>query len=79
MKIQAKRKVTYYKPCDANTLGSCINNIYTDGTWFCLVTETTTDKYLIDAARLAPLVGGMPWRDGNGITPDTRYGIKLPN
>ena len=68
------KTVSYYKPCSVNSLEPVVD-LYGDGKLFHKVTEATTDQYLIDAVRLADLYGGFPWRDGDGISPDTRYGI----
>ena len=69
-----KQTVSYYKPWSAESPEPAPDLLVNDKL-FHKVTETTTDEHLIDAVRLAKAYGGYPWRDGDGISPNTRYGI----
>lgn len=52
--------------------------LFEGGPDFAWVTEATDDSDLLNAVRLAKRYGGVPWRDGDGISLNTRYGI-IPN
>lgn len=69
-----KQTVSYYKPWSADSPEPAAD-LLVNGKLFHKVTETTTDEMLIDAVRLADAYGGYPWRDGDGISLATGYGI----
>lgn len=73
MKRKAKT-VSYYSSCHPLTPDAV--DLFNDGHRFRWVTQPTDDRALLDAVRLASMCGGFAWRDGDGVNPNTRYGIK---